>query len=421
MKISNSNHAFPDTSHEGWTEHTNNAPLQTAYEPHDRSLHFHVTRMGVSMTHRYDEDELSYTSYSGTEIAVTSTPTAAVWTDTSEQSGSRYFLRVYDPTTDKGVLASYTGVGSNKFTGVVYSPDFAAFVLGKSGLKVVPSYYMPAGTTRLFAARRLRDHSEHSGASPDMVPMDWKTITTTSLPDAHGDMTSPSGFYNNIAGTASTASKMTPMPIPRMGHHHVTATMALLPGHFAHPAYQRMYDLHTACRSATINPLEDEKTTETVLTQVPGWNPLVWFSGPTAPYAPSDIHGGAFTLLTETKVKFDGYGIVASLGAAGTTNSQGGHALVLEAAGSYTLNNHFPDPMEVGAYQIVIQPNLFAQQLSGFHKNNANATLAPSDGGSYVTELTSQQVNTVIAIEQDISTNGAYTLILAEAKLLSTR
>jgi len=425
-RISNSNSAFPDTSNEGWTEHTNNAPLQTAYEPHDRSLHFHVTRMGVSMTHRYDEDELSYSSYSTTEIAVTSTPTAAVWTDTSEQSGGRYFLRVYDPTTDKGVLASYTGVGTNKFTGVVYSPDFAAFVLGKSGLKVVPSYYMPAGTTRLFAARRLRDHSEHSGASPDMVPIDWKTITTTSLPAAHvnpglGNMTNPSGFYNNIAGTASTASKMTPMPIPRMGHHHVTPTMALLPGHFAHPAYQRMYDLHTACRSATINPLEDEKTTETVLAQVPGWNPLVWFSGPTAPYAPSDIHGGAFTLLTETKVKFDGYGIAASLGAAGTTNSQGGHALVLEAAGSYTLNNHFPDPMEVGAYQIVIQPNLFAQQLSGFHKNNANATLAPSEGGSYVTELTSQQVNTVIAIEQDISTNGAYTLILAEAIMADVR
>ena len=74
------------------------------------------------MTHRYDLDELNYTSYSGTEIAVGSTPSAAVWTDTTELSGGRYFLRVYDPTTDKGVIASYTGVGINKFTGVVYSP-----------------------------------------------------------------------------------------------------------------------------------------------------------------------------------------------------------------------------------------------------------------------------------------------------------
>ena len=91
--------------------------------------------------------------------------------------------------------------------------------------------------------------------------------------------------------------------------------------------------------------------------------------------------------------------------------------MVLEAAGTYTLNNHFPDPMEVGAYQIVIQPNVFAQQLKGFHANGP-ATDVP-DGS--VVELTGQQVNTVIAIEQDISTNGAHTLILAEAIMADVR
>ena len=36
-------------------------------------------------------------------------------------------------------------------------------------------------------------------------------------------------------------------------------------------------------------------------------------------------------------------------------------------------------------------------------------------------ELTGQQVNTVIAIEQDISTNGAHTLILSEAIMADVR
>ena len=129
-------------------------PLQSAYEPHDRSLFFHVTRMGITMTHNIDE--LSFTAYDETnnEIDVGSTPEDATWIDTSEQSGGRYFLRVYDPTTDKGVIASYTGKGTNKFTGVVVSPDFKSFITGKTGLKVVPSYYMPAGSTRMFASRR---------------------------------------------------------------------------------------------------------------------------------------------------------------------------------------------------------------------------------------------------------------------------
>ena len=395
----------PDSSVEGWSDHTNNNPLETAYEPHDRSLQFHVTRMGVTMTHRDDVDELSFTSLSGDEINVGSTPEPAVWKVDSEKSGGRWFLRVYDPTTNKGVLASYENTGTNKFTDVVVSPDFVSFVTGKAGLKVVPSYFMPAGSTRFFASRRLRDHSEYSGSSPDMPNIDWVTMTS--------DIANP---YLHLS-----SPKMTPMPIPRMGHHYVTPTMALLPGHYAHPAYQRMYDLHLACRSASNKPFEDAYLGEAVNDNVPGRDPLVWFSGPTAAFAPSDIHGGAFTLMTETKVKYDGYGIAASNGTAGTTNSQGGHSIVLEAAGTYTLDNHFPDPMEVGAYQIIIQPNVFSQQITGYHLNHSDATKAPSESGDKVTELTGQQVNTVIAIEHDTSSLGGMTLVLAEATMADVR
>mgnify|MGYP003626087456 CR=1 FL=1 len=392
----------PDSSTKGWSDHTNNNPLETAYEPHDRSLQFHITRMGVTMTHRDDVDELSFTSLSGTEINVGSTPEDAVWKVTTEQSGSRWFLRVYDPTTNKGVIASYTNTGSSKFTGVVVSPDFETFISGKTGLKVVPSYYMPAGSTRFFASRRLRDHSEYSGSSPDMANIAWQSVGSTP--------------YAQL-----TAPKMTPMPIPRMGHHYVTPTMALAPGHYAHPAYQRMYDLHLGCRSAAHKPLEDSQTDASIRTHVPGRDPLIWFSGSTAAYGPSDIHGGAFTLMTETKVKYDGYGIAAASGSAGTVNSQGGHSIVLEAAGTYTLDNHFPDPMEVGAYQIVIQPNVFSQQITGYHLNHSDAAKAPSESGTKVVELTGQQVNTVIAIEHDKSSLGGMTLVLAEATMADIR
>ena len=424
---SNTRLKFPASSVEGWAAHSSNSPLETSYEPHDRSLYFHVTRMGVSMTHRYDGDELTYSSYSGTEIITTSTPTSAVWADVTEQSGGRYFLRVYDPTTDKGVLASYTGVGTNKFTGVVYSPDFVSFVTGKTGLKVVPSYYMPAGTTRMFAARRLRDHSEYSGASPDMKRTDWFGMYSNAKATGSGSFVTPS-----IPSQYITAPKMTPMPIPRMGHHYVTPTMALMPGHYAHPAYQRLYDLNTACQASVhaptseslVGPLQAarEGGTETHALYEPVKDPLIWFSTPSAAFGPSDIHGGAFTLLTETKVKYEGYGIAASTGGgAGVINSQGGHTLVLEAATTYTQNKHFPDPLEVGAYQIIIQPNVFKQQLQGFHQNHSEAIKAPSESGTKVTELTGQQVNTVIAIERDVATRGAYALILAEATMADVR
>jgi len=427
----NSRLKFPASNKEGWHDHTDNNPLKSSFEPHDRSLYFHVTRMGTTMTHRYDLDEKEYRGISGTDLQVNLTPEASVWLDTSQLSGGRYFLRVYNPATDKGVIASYTGTGSKKFTGVVYSPEFEQFITdnddGTNNLRVVPSYYVPAGTTRMFAARRLRDHSEYSGASPDMKKIDWHDMYTNMQTSAD-DFRIPSTPHNYIS-----SPRMTPMPIPRMGHHYVTPSMALMPGHYAHPAYQRIYDLHTACKSSSYSPfdsdligtieasrlgLDSEDVTAKGFTR----DPLLWFSAASAAYGPSDIHGGAFTLLTETKLKYEGYGIAASVGTnAGDINAAGGHTLVLEAAATYTMNNHFPDPLEVGAYQIIIQPNVFKQQLQGFHQNHSNAVKAPSEAGAKVTELTGQQVNTVIAIEKNVNTRGAYALILAEAMMADVR
>ena len=98
------------------------------------------------------------------------------------------------------------------------------------------------------------------------------------------------------------------------------------------------------------------------------------------------------TLLFETKLRSDGYGVLASEGQAGVVNAAGDHTIVLEAAATYTLRHHFPDPSEVGAYQIIIQPNIHKSQLIGYHANGA-ATALP-DGS--VNELTSQRILIVL-------------------------
>ena len=86
-----------------------------------------------------------------------------------------------------------------------YEPD--------ATVKVVPSYYVPAGSTRFFAARRMRDHAEVSGNSPDMA----ETL-----------------YFNgdSVAYNAYSRPKLTPMPFPRMGtslrhtyHAHATRTL----------------------------------------------------------------------------------------------------------------------------------------------------------------------------------------------------
>ena len=421
----------------------NNAPLDTSYELHDRTLFFHVTKMGHSHTHRYPTvytHALGVRNYSGNvsswdatngnlkmNSSVNNNPvfdnsiTVSAGDDilnysgfgTKEVSDNRRFIRMYDTITEEGVVMSYTSTGTNGaeqnwFKGVTGDTELADFLSkyftlnDTSGeyepnatVKVVPSYYVPAGSTRFFAARRMRDHAEVSGNSPDMA----ETL-----------------YFNgdSVAYNAYSRPKLTPMPFPRMGHHFVTPTMPMLPGHWAHPAYQSLYKRHlldygirTGFKdTALFDNLKTQtnKKSDAVFNNLAdNINPLepeINFSAiNAAPSGPSDIHGGAFSLMFETGIRYDGYGVLASSGTnAGDINKLGGHSVVLEAAGNYTLGRHFPDPVEVGAYQIVIQPNVFDNQLVGYHNHG---------------KLTSQQINTVIAIKED-ATKGGLTLVLAK-------
>ena len=538
-----------DSTVSGWGETTGNAPLRTSYEQHDRTLYFHVTKMGHSHTHRYptvythaaglvtnvltasswdsatsilttntvdrdvyaagtdatatititaftelnagdkvnlvatdgtnyDFSQGNQSSVNGTFEATTSNDVTAtnlmnVINTSSGPSGTRFtatvngavvtvtqavkgvdgnttvtltdsgtagmtktdfidggrhrfgskevkdgrgFIRIYNPSTEESVVASYTGISGQTFTGIVGDVDFTDFMAGQTvtDLKVVPSYYIPAGSNRFFAARRLRDHAEVSGNSPDMsktqyFPTNWNANSSSQV----------------LAHTIYSKPVMTPMPLPRMGHHFVTPTMPMLPGHWAHPAYQGLYRKHMA-ENASLRGyadrnrfLDDSSTTPTsVKSAIPSavtdylypLDPEIAFGSlNAAPSGPSDIHGGAFTLMFETKIRYDGYGILASVGIAGTVNKVGGHTILLEAGGNYTQDKHFPDPAEVGAYQIIIQPNTYTTQLVGHHYYGSENS------------LTGKQVNTVIGIKNANSTTGALGLVLAEATQADVR
>ena len=418
--------AFPDSTYKGWEITTGNAPLETSYELHDRTLYFHITKNGNTHSHRHPNyythaagavsNELTAVSYSGTTLTVNTAPSTSLYDETVGPGDTRKFLRLYDPTTGKGGVASFTGIASSTFTGCVGDADFQEIIKGDiSSYKVVPSYYIPAGSTRFFAARRLRDHAEVSGNSPDTAHM----------------------LYFNYFGGAEEQPKslfrrprLSPLAAPRMGHHFVNPTMAMLPGHWAHPAYQGLYNKHLATRSATLDfdenllmkeqNLNDLKSSiETTLTdKFHAYDVMHKFSALSAtPSGPSDIHGGAFTLMFETKIKTDGYGILASEGQAGVINAAGGHTIVLEAAANYTLDKHFPDPSEVGAYQVIIQPNIHKSQLMGYHANGPANDLP---NGS-VNELTSQQVALVIGIRETDSATGGLGLVLANATMADVR
>lgn len=386
-------------------------PISTSYEPHDRALYFHVTKMGWGYTEReplgYDGNtlklnRLTLSSYTTSTLTVNETVNTNIWKHESIPDG-RYFLTV------NGHIVSYTNVSGSTFTGCVFSPGFSA----SSGDSLKPSFYVPAGSTRHFAARRLRDHAEVSGESPDKKPIDWAGVATGDSP-----------------ATKIRSDGLTPLPLPRMGHHYVTPTMAMLPGHLAHPLYQRLYTLHHACNSARHESVEDligkslvvtsgsdgSPSPDTTMKDKEGVGPhaLMWFSSTTASYPPSDIHGDSFTLMVETKIRYDGYGIADSTA---TCNEKGGHRIRLESGTNYSTHWNFPDPLEVGAYQIVIQPNLFAQQLMGNSKNSDftdNTTLKDVTSGNLHTLLTDQQIGTVVALEWD-STVQSFDFILADA------
>ena len=407
---------FPDPTHSGWENATGHAPLETSYELHDRTLFFHVTKNGNTHSHRHPtyythndgvtNNELTGVSYSGTTLTVNTAPNATLYNESIRDG--RKFLRLYNPTTDKGGVASFTGIAGSTFTGCVGDTDFAELIAGDiTALKVVPSYYIPAGSTRFFASRRLRDHAEVSGNSPDMAHTLYKDNHTLNALLAH---------------TMYEVPKMSPLALPRMGHHFVTPTMAVLPGHFAHPAYQGLYNKHQAIRSATVKHHEmllmEEQDMDGLMSDISstltdnlyGYDTQHTFGSLTAtPSGPSDIHGGAFTLMFESKIRSDGYGVLASEGQAGVVNAAGGHTIVLEAAGTYTLREHFPDPSEVGAYQIVIQPNVFKSQLIGFHENTG------------ADELTGQQVALVVGLREPDSATGGVGLVLAEATSADVR
>jgi hypothetical protein len=373
-------------------------PLQTSYEPHDRALYFHLTNMGWSYTEReplgiVDNDmthnPLTFVSASGGVVTVSEAPKSEIWRAEQLPDGRSFF-------TVNGHVVSFTDIDGVTFTGCKYTPGFSASV--SDALK--PSFYVPAGSTRHFAARRLRDHAEVSGESPDKAMIDWQSVGSGSTP-----------------ATAIRTNRLTPMPLPRMGHHYVTPTMAVMPGHLSHPLYQRVYRLNRAYTSVTLS-VEDAlgytgvygSNFSTTGNNVGlegkdgvGAHALMWFSSLSSPHPPSDIHGGAFTLMFETKVKYDGYGILAFDG----ENNDGDHRLKLEVGTNYSTDWNFPDPLESGAYQIIIQPNLFAQQLMGF---NSNSKVGVTDNNKYPL-LTSQQVVTVIALDWN-GTN--YDFILSE-------
>jgi len=437
---------FPESSRDGWNAATNNNPIETSYELHDRALYFHITKMGHSHTEKFpttythasgvQSQTLSFVSLVGATLTVDATITQSIFAAgfgtqevLDEGSGKRRrFLRIAN-TAGKSVVASYTGISGATFTGVVGDIDTTQFLVDNASatLTITPSYYVPAGSTRIFAARRLRDHAEVSGSSPDMAhTMYFDGDSQTTI---HSRYSKP---------------QLTPMPLPRMGHHYVNATMPMMPGHWAHPSYQGLYT--RANSNKTVTSQEEEfrllteelaltdgnsnntPTIDSIVNQLFPLNPYLMVGSLTAnPSGPSDIHGGAFTLMFETKIKYDGYGVLASKGTAGDINKAGGHSIVLEAGGNYTQANHFPDPAEVGAYQIIIQPNLSEKQFTGFHRNNTTTTALPNASDM---DLTSQQVNLVIGIKYDEErhaslTNaaniGGVTLILAEATLADVR
>jgi hypothetical protein len=383
---------FPDSNNELQSQNI----LETAYEPHDRALYFHITKMGYTHTEReplsiinnaMTLNRLTVASIGADTITTDEFINGDIWKQDPTPDG-RYFLSV------NGTIASFTDPdndldGTTKvFENVVFAPDFTA----NASDSIKPSFYVPAGSTRQFAARRLRDHAEVSGNSPDKPHTAWTTVADTVSP----------------AAVVRAANKLTPMPLPRMGHHYVAPTMAMMPGHLAHPLYQKLNAEARACFGAT-----DADTDKAI------HNPLLWFSGTTAPHPPSDIHGDGFTLLTETKLRFDGYGIADD---SASCNAAGGHRIQLESGTNYSTSWNFPDPAEVGAYQIVIQPNLFSKQFMG---NNENTEYASDDAPedpltTHTTKrtLTDQLVATVVALKW----NGSqFDLILSEATMADTR
>ena len=453
---------FPDSTKEGWTETTGNNPLNTSYKLHDRTLFFHITKKSIGFTEKFpvgyshangvETQSPAVTEYADGGIVLNQNINVNIFNfDRNDVDIEKRYFRIINTTTNKSAIISGEidlGKGPNEIQSVkltkdaariffnnddIESIDFNTNLLSVSNIIVNPSFPVTAGNTRLFAARRMRDHSEVSGNSPDARQQIMRH-SEKDLQETVSDIENRGReiVYHRFEGGQTLlvdvldSMNMSPMAIPRMGHHFVNATMAVMPGHWAHPAYQNLYHKHRACRSATLALKEklliegkiDRSALSSVSDQFAVYDPLMVFGGITAtPSGPSDIHGGSFSLMFETKIKHDGYGILASEGQAGTINAAGGHSIVLRAGMRHTFNNHFPDPSKVGAYQIIIQPNVFSSQFIGFHQNGPNDNLP--DGS--VVSLTSQQVALVVGIRELDTTTGGMALILANATMADVR
>ena len=205
-------------------------------------MYFHVTKIGYTYTEReplriigntMTHNPLTFKSKGVNTITVDDAETinAEIWKQDATRDG-RYFLSI------NGTIASFKEVVGQNFTEVEFAPDFVA----SAGDSIKPSFYVPAGSTRHFAARRLRDHAEVSGNSPDKPLTDWTGVSAGTSP----------------ATVVRAANKLTPMPLPRMGHHYVMPTMAMLPGHLA-THYQKIYTKHRACRRGRPSIFTDSK------------------------------------------------------------------------------------------------------------------------------------------------------------------
>jgi hypothetical protein len=457
---------FPDSTKKGWTETTGNNPLNTSYKLHDRSLFFHITKKAIGFTEKFpvgyshangvETQTPSVTQYASGDFTLSEALNVNVFAWGSKgdlhdinrndvDGWENNYFRIRDTTTGREALVS--GVvtaarsSANVVRNVVLTKEAARILFNNediesidinsanftySNIQILPSFPVTAGNTRLFAARRMRDHSEVSGNSPDARHQIMKHSEQGLQDTIDNIQRNRTVVYHRFEGGETPLAyylhnmNLSPMAIPRMGHHFVNATMAVMPGHWAHPAYQNLYHKHRACRSATLG-LKEKLQYEIGVVDADThavYDPLLVFGGVTAtPSGPSDIHGGSFSLMFETKIKHDGYGILASEGEAGTINAAGGHTIVLRAGMRHTFNNHFPDPSKVGAYQIIIQPNVFSSQFIGFHQNGPNNDLP---NGSVVS-LTSQQVALVVGIRELDTDTGGMALVLANATMADVR
>ena len=198
---------FPDSTKKGWTETTGNNPLNTSYKLHDRSLFFHITKKAIGFTEKFP---VGYSHADGVE---TQTPSVTQYVsgnftlsealninvfawgskrdihdiNRNDVDGfNKNYFRIRDTNTGREALVSgiVSAVGSSAdvVRNVVLTKEAARILYNNDdiesintnrqnftydNIQILPSFPVTAGNTRLFAARRMRDHSEVSGNSPD--------------------------------------------------------------------------------------------------------------------------------------------------------------------------------------------------------------------------------------------------------------